>query len=205
VSGKSLPLFFCLGVTIGCTIVGVYTKNTYCSYCGRPFHPEHLWPRSCSHCHNTTFLNPTPVAVILQPVGEGLLAVRRGIEPGLGKLALPGGYIELRESWQTAAARELHEETGIRIDPAAIRLFDVHDAEAADAAEAGVIIIFGLAPPVPFDSLASFQPTPDAAELVILSETAEMPFSLHQQVVTTYFNSRKKPAPSGRSFQPAFS
>lgn len=182
-------------------IGAVDTKHVFCSYCGRPFSPAQTWPRHCAHCHNTTFLNPTPVAVILQPVGEGLLVVRRGIEPGLGKLALPGGYIELGESWQTAAARELFEETGVRIDPAAIRLFDVHSA-----ADAGVILIFGLAPPLSPADLVPFEPTPEAAELVILMETAEMAFLLHQRVVAAYFDkSRTKLAPSGRSSQPDFS
>ncbi|MFZ0545629.1 MAG: NUDIX domain-containing protein, partial [Candidatus Promineifilaceae bacterium] len=82
----------------------MYIKNTHCSYCGRPFSPDQPWPRTCSHCHNTTFVNPIPVAVLLQPVGEKLLVVRRGIEPGNGKLALPGGFMELGESWQTAAS-----------------------------------------------------------------------------------------------------
>lgn len=118
----------------------------------------------------------------MQPIGEGLLVVRRGIEPGKGKLALPGGYIELGESWQTAAARELYEETGVAIDPAAIRLFDVHSAE-----EDGVILIFGLAPPLSQRELPPFRPTPEVTEIVLLSETAEMAFPLHQQVIVHFF------------------
>jgi ADP-ribose pyrophosphatase YjhB (NUDIX family) len=37
------------------------------------------------------------VEVVLQPVGEGLLVVRRGLEPGKGELSLPGGFIEKEE------------------------------------------------------------------------------------------------------------
>jgi ADP-ribose pyrophosphatase YjhB (NUDIX family) len=161
----------------------MFEKNHYCSYCGRPFPSGQDWPRTCSHCHNTTFLNPTPVAVVLQPVGERLLVVRRGIEPGLGKLALPGGFIELGESWQTAAARELQEETGITIDPITIQLFDVHSAE-----KAGVILIFGLAPPLSPDELPPFRPTAEATEIILLSEPNQMAFPLHEKVVAIYFD-----------------
>jgi len=38
----------------------------------------------------------------LIPVHDGLLFVRRGIEPRKGKLALPGGFINLGETWQEA-------------------------------------------------------------------------------------------------------
>ena len=55
--------------------------------------------------------------------GWGLLVVRRGITPGLGELALPGGYIGMGETWQEAGAREVWEETGLRLDPAEIEDF----------------------------------------------------------------------------------
>ena len=72
-----------------------YRKNSYCSYCGHPFAPDQPWPRRCEHCHNVTFQNPLPVAVLLLPVDDGVLVVRRAIQPRLGQLALPGGYIVL--------------------------------------------------------------------------------------------------------------
>src|SRR5215813_3436542 len=93
-----------------------FQKNQHCSFCGNRFDESQLFPRTCSHCNNITYINPLPVAVLLLPVDDGLLLIRRNIEPQMGKLALPGGFINLGESWQMAAARELFEETGIEID-----------------------------------------------------------------------------------------
>jgi 8-oxo-dGTP diphosphatase len=42
-----------------------------------------------------------------------ILVIERGTEPFLGRLALPGGFVEPNESLDQAAGRELQEETGI--------------------------------------------------------------------------------------------
>ncbi|MFO8032039.1 MAG: NUDIX hydrolase [Desulfohalobiaceae bacterium] len=44
-----------------------------------------------------------------------VLLVRRGTQPALGEWSIPGGMVELGESLQQAAEREILEETGVRI------------------------------------------------------------------------------------------
>jgi len=46
---------------------------------------------------------------------DAVLLVRRGINPGKGLWAIPGGNLNLGETLQDAAEREIMEETGIEI------------------------------------------------------------------------------------------
>ncbi len=160
----------------------MFTQNSHCSYCGSPFEAEQAWPRTCAACGNTSFVNPLPVSVVLLPVDDGLLAVRRNIEPRIGWLALPGGYVELGESWQQAGAREMLEETGVVIDPAEIREFRVKSAPYG-----GTLVVFGLAQPRHAQDLPPFVPNAETQEVCVLSAPQELAFSTHTEAMREYF------------------
>ncbi len=47
---------------------------------------------------------------------KGVLLVRRDKDPGKGLWSVPGGAVEIGESQETAAIREVLEETGVRCE-----------------------------------------------------------------------------------------
>jgi ADP-ribose pyrophosphatase YjhB (NUDIX family) len=88
----------------------------HCPRCGQT--PRIDFPRSitCSHCGYGAFYNPKPVAVVI-PVTDHheILLMRRGFEPRRGHWSLPGGFVDLGETVETAAVREVHEELDLRV------------------------------------------------------------------------------------------
>lgn len=128
-----------------------------------------------------SFLNPLPVSVVLAPVDGGLVTIRRGVEPHRGKLALPGGYINLGESWEAAGARELFEETGIIVNPSEIIEFGARNGTD------GVIVIFGLAPAISPACMPPFQANEEATERVVIFDVIDLAFPLHTEIVRSFF------------------
>jgi len=96
--------------------------DKFCKFCGVE-HTAAEYPKTCEACTQTTWINPTPVAVLLQPVVDGdrrgIIIGERGIEPQKGNWGLPGGFIDPNDADVIAAARrEFWEETGIEATPA---------------------------------------------------------------------------------------
>jgi 8-oxo-dGTP diphosphatase len=79
-------------------------------------------------------------AIITDDTGR-LLLIRRGHEPEEGRWSLPGGRVRPGESDPEAVAREIREETGLRVEPGRLigeverpgpggTIFDIHDYAA---------------------------------------------------------------------------
>ena len=157
--------------------------NSHCSYCGSRYREAESWPRHCKSCHNTSYLNPLPVVVALLPMGNGLIVIRRNIEPKRGTLNLPGGYLDLNETWQQGACRELREETGIDICEQEISLYDVRNGLDR------TLVIFGLAKPQPIELFKPFSST-ETQEVVLTEEPIELGFPMHAEVMRRFFAER---------------
>jgi ADP-ribose pyrophosphatase YjhB (NUDIX family) len=162
-------------------------RDSYCNYCGTKF-TELVYPRACSACKAQVWANPIPVAVALVPVGDGVLVVRRGIPPGIGKLALVGGFIEETESWQVGMAREVREETNVVVDPATITLLSI----ASSQPKPNRVLIFGVTAPV--DALPAFVANAETQERGVIfgpgGIDTEFAFSLHAEAARAYFAGR---------------
>lgn len=61
---------------------------------------------------------PLPAVGAIVFKGDRILLVKRGRPPAQGQWAIPGGGIQLGESLQAAAEREIFEETGVTVKAA---------------------------------------------------------------------------------------
>jgi ADP-ribose pyrophosphatase YjhB (NUDIX family) len=98
----------------------------YCTRCGSALvfgtvPGEDRERLACGECGHVVYVNPRLVVTTL-PITEAgeIVLIRRGIEPGKGSWAQPGGFLEVDETVNQAAVRETWEETGLLVEPGEI-------------------------------------------------------------------------------------
>lgn len=102
------------------------TTLNYCTRCGTTLElgrvPGDERERlACPACGLVAYVNPRLVVTTLPLTEAGeVVLIRRGIEPGLGLWAQPGGFLEVDETVTEAAIRETFEETGLVVEPGEI-------------------------------------------------------------------------------------
>ena len=98
----------------------------FCSRCGGalafgPIEDEERERLACPKCGLVCYVNPRLVVTTLPVTESGeVMLIRRGIAPGIGQWAQPGGFLEIDETVRDAAIRETLEETGLLVEPGAI-------------------------------------------------------------------------------------
>lgn len=95
-------------------------QTRHCSFCGGKLEtrsvPEHKGEvKLCSACNRVCFLNPKVAAGTLVLIDGKIVLARRSIEPGYGLWTFPGGFVDLGETPQEAAARETFEEVRLEV------------------------------------------------------------------------------------------
>jgi NAD+ diphosphatase len=91
---------------------------SYCPRCGqKDFKFNGIKKFTCPACNFTFFINAsTAVTVILQAPDGKIILTKRRFDPNSGFYDLPGGFVDIGESAEEAAKREIFEELGIKID-----------------------------------------------------------------------------------------
>ena len=103
------------------------TTLNYCTRCGDALavrRGRRRGPRParlCLACGHIAYVNPRLVVTTIPVNDDGeVVLLRRGIEPGKGWWAQPGGFLEVDETVTEAAIRETLEETGLIVEPGEI-------------------------------------------------------------------------------------
>ncbi len=130
-----------------------------------------------------TYEYPRPMltadCVVTRPGGD-LLLVRRGNEPYKGCWALPGGFMEMDETIEHCAVRELEEETGLQVAEADLRLIGIYSAPDRDPRGRTVTAAYAVA--LADDRQA--QAGDDAAEIRWWPRTALPPLAFdHARII----------------------
>jgi len=107
--------------------------------------------------------------------------VRRALPgEGQGKLALPGGYQILGQTWQEAGAQEVLEETGVVVAAETLRVLTVETTP-----DRRQNLLFCQSPPIKHDG--SFVHDTEVSEVLVIDEPVETAFPLHTQMVRQFF------------------
>ena len=155
----------------------------FCQRCGEPLSKKRIDGRMrpvCPACGFIVFLDPKVAVVILNADADGLLMVKRGVEPHLGKWAFPSGYVDRGEVVEHAAIREMKEETGLDVAlDALIGVYSLQDSPVILIVYAAHAIGGALAPGhdaqdakrIPLDALPPL-PFPHDAQILADWQTA---------------------------------
>lgn len=135
--------------------------------------------------------NPTPVSVIIIPVQKdneiGYLGIQRNVEPFIGGLAFPGGFVDENEGLRQAAARELYEEVGFKIEDIKTLLF-IHEETIKEKNQ--LIVFFNYGKVVPWEDIETaynLNKNKEVQNIVFLDKNSTLCFPLHNAVLHKFF------------------
>jgi len=138
----------------------------------------------CPHCKNTikVYRNPIPTVDIIIEVEDKIVLIERK-NPPFG-WALPGGFVDYGESFETAALREAEEETGLKVTQ--LRQFHTYSDPSRDERHHSASTVFtgkAQGQPVAGDDASQ-------ARLFTRQDLPELAFD-HARILSDFFNGLK--------------
>ena len=95
-------------------------EKQFCPYCGSSTESfddfEGKKRQRCIKCGAVLYENPIPATALIIPQHDDpykIILVKRAVEPCKGQYSLPGGFMEIDESPEECALREMLEETSL--------------------------------------------------------------------------------------------
>ena len=164
-------------------------KLIYCSKCGQKNNFGKIDGREryhCPECKTIHYQNPKPTATLILPKEDTILFVRRAFEPEKGSWSLPGGFLELGETLEEGAKRELKEETNLNGEVVKLLGTCSHFNSIF-----GDVLLIGMVMNVTnWDELQTGDDAYDATFFKI-NEYPALAFECHQKIFNMYINKVK--------------
>jgi 8-oxo-dGTP diphosphatase len=160
-------------------------EKKFCHYCGAELSKKTYEGRQrlfCEHCHEPLYENPIP-ATCLVVVDEKarVLLVKRSVEPKKGFWCLPGGFMELDETPEQAALRELTEETGLKG-----RIDMLLGVSSNPSAQYHTVLMVGYLVKSYFGSLSAGDDAKDV-QFFQFNELPDIAFKSHANFIRMYY------------------
>ena len=139
----------------------------------------------CLECNAIHYENPKPAVTLICSRNDEILLVKRALNPGKGLWGLPGGFIEKGENPETAAIRELKEETMLEGEVITMLGTCSHFNTIF-----GDILLIGLE--IQIKDWTIMRAGDDAEETVLfpIQELPSLAFLCHEKIVQMYTNEK---------------
>ena len=155
----------------------------FCTHCGQPL--IRMWIENdlrqrdvCGTCNAVQYENPKVLVACIVCFKDSVVLCRRAIMPAKGLWYFVTGFVEAGESLEEAAARELLEETGLRVPACEMQLKFVASMTHICQIYVGFLTRLPMEP--------DFRVGPEVMEARLFSE-AEFPFDqfAFSDIITT--------------------
>jgi NAD+ diphosphatase len=89
-------------------------EQKFCGWCGAQVAYKSEWMSECPNCGYKNYFNPKPCTNLIIRLDDKVLLSERALDPGKGKLDLPGGFMDMTDrDIETTVYREVQEELGL--------------------------------------------------------------------------------------------